>query len=411
MLIPTARFIMLKFLQKILYILSRLILKKYRPKVIGITGSIGKTSTKDAVFAVLKNNFEVRCNKKNYNNEIGLPLTILGAESGRKSLLSWLLIFLKAIRLLISKSKEYPDILVLEMAADKSGDIEYLAKLAPPDIGIITNVSESHLEFFKTIKRTAKEKEKLVLSLPKTGYAVLNADDSIASAMQTPARIMTYGLSNKAKIRALEISVKMQEDFSCFLSFKIQYQGSITPVRVKGLISSFQVYPLLAAAAIGFIFKLNSVEIAEALSHYSLPLQRMQLKSGIKQSLIIDDTYNSSPASAQSALQALKEIKAQRRIAVLGDMFELGSYEEKGHREIGRFVSSVADILITVGEKSNSFLKDSALRSKLKKEQIYTCTDSQKAGELLKKIIKKGDVVLVKGSRGIKMERVVESVI
>ena len=147
---------------KILKCLSQKILKKYRPLVIGITGSVGKTSTKEAIFAVLRGKFKVRENQKNYNNEIGVPLTIIGTETGGQSIFKWLKIFFKAWILIFKKDPNYPEMLVLEMGADKAGDIEYLTKMAPCDIGVVTAVSEVHLEFFGSLEKIIVEKQKIM---------------------------------------------------------------------------------------------------------------------------------------------------------------------------------------------------------------------------------------------------------
>ena len=210
-----------KILQKLLYIFSRLILKKYKPRIIAITGSVGKTSTREAVFCVLKNHFKTRCSQENYNNEIGIPLTIINAQTQGRSIIKWTSVFLKALRLIVLPCRKYPDILVLEMAADRKGDIEYLTQLAPPDIGVITNVSESHLKYFKTLKRTAREKEKLIKALSSTGYAVLNFDDERVKKMQTSAHFLTYGLSKEAQVRALEVAQEFKDDKAPLFSFKL----------------------------------------------------------------------------------------------------------------------------------------------------------------------------------------------
>ena len=174
-----------KFISWLLKPLIKAVIKKYQPRIIGITGSVGKTSAKEAVFAVLKNKFRVGRNAKNFNNELGLPLAILGLEkSGGKNIFSWLSIIFKAWRLLLFKNKKYPQVLILEMGADRPGDIQYLTSLARPNIAIITTIGQSHLEYFGSIENIAKEKISITKRLGKHDWVIINGDDPFLQSLK-----------------------------------------------------------------------------------------------------------------------------------------------------------------------------------------------------------------------------------
>ncbi|MFA5029301.1 MAG: UDP-N-acetylmuramoyl-tripeptide--D-alanyl-D-alanine ligase [Patescibacteria group bacterium] len=404
-----------KIVQKILRLLARLILNKYQPEIIGITGSFGKTSTKEAIYTVLSKRFNVRENIKNYNNEIGLPLTIIGAGSGGRSVWGWVGVFAKALVLLIWKDKRYPEILVLEMAVDRVGDMKYLTDLAPCKIGVVTNIGPVHLEFFKTLERIAKEKSVIVSQLTTNGWAILNADNDYVRQMaeETKARIMTYGILEKdTSIRASEIIISQnnQEEIAG-LSFKLSYRGSTVPVFLPNILGEHLIYAALAAAAIGLVYEMNLLEISEALRLFKAPSGRMNLLVGIKQTKIIDDSYNAGPDSMLAALKVLGKINGGgRKIAVLGDMLELGDYTDEGHRQVGaEVVKNKIDILITVGERARTIAAESQ-RQGLDSDLIFNFSDTERAGSFLQERMEEGDLVLVKGSQGMRMEKIVKEI-
>ena len=417
---------MIKFLQKILAFFAKQILKKYKPEIIGITGSVGKTSAKEAIYTVLSFQHNVRQNIKSYNNEIGLPLTIIDAETGGRSIFKWLKVFYKAFKLLIFKDKNYPQILVLEMGADKLGDIEYLVSLAPPKIGVFTAVAESHLQAFKDLKGVLKEKEKIVTALPKEGLAVLNADDEnvIGLKDKLKARVLTFGFSDQADVKAGELLFsgleqefcETQYQWECKIwgtSFKVSYKGSTVPVFLPHCFGKQQAYAALAAITVGLVYQMNLVDISESLRQYRPPKGRMNLIAGIKYTLIIDDTYNSSPHAAKAALAVMKMInlpEGRRKIAVLGDMLELGEKSADAHREIGfKTAEAGIDALVTVGKESEA-TAIAAKEAGLRESQVESFTDSQKAGIFVQNLIQPGDLILVKGSQGMRMENIVKEI-
>lgn len=404
---------MKKILQLKLKLLAKLILRKYQPEIVGITGSIGKSSTKEAVFSVLSSRFNVRQNIKNYNNEIGLPLTIIGVESAGRSFLGWLGVFYKALRLIIKTDKSYPEILVLEMGIDRPGDMEYLTSIAQCQVGVVTMIGESHIEFFGTREKIQKEKGIMIKNMDNKGVAVLNYDNELSREIGewSKARVMTYGLDPKADIRAAEIIFSYGSDKDRTLkgiSFKLRQNGSAVPVFIPNVIGLPVVYASLAAVAVGMAFEMNLLEISQALASFVPPKGRLNIIPGIKGTTIIDDTYNSAPKSAITALEAVKDIEigqGAKKYAVLGDMLELGDYTEKGHRDVGEaVVANGIHYLVVVGERS-LHTKHAAIEAGMSEDDIFHFDDSASAGRFVQDRIKKGDLVLIKGSQGMRMEK------
>jgi len=405
-------------LKKLLRICATRILVKYKPEVVGITGSVGKSSTKEAVFAVLAPHFRVRKSEGNYNTEIGLPLTIIGMASGGQSIFGWLKVFFRVSQLLLWPDKNYPEILILEMGADRPGDIEYLAGLVHPKIGIVTTIGISHLEYFNTIERIAIEKSKLVRGLPRDGFAILNFDDRKTREMRahTGAKVLTYGFNEAADVRAEDVSLesKLQEWSENYLNIggtltKIKYQGNILPLFLPNVLGKTHVYAALSAAALGLAKGLNLIEIVEALKSYNSPPGRLKILPGIKKTYLIDDTYNSAPASLEAALELLATInlpESSRRWAILGDMLELGSESKEEHHRLGKeLVKKNIDGLITVGARAREFGRG-ACDNGMSEEKIWHFGATDEAGRFAQLRIKSGDLILIKASRGMHFEEI-----
>lgn len=412
---------MRKFLQHILAILAKNIIKKYKPDIIGITGSVGKTSAKEAISVVLKERYRIRKSIENYNNEIGVPLTILGCESGGKSFWKWLLIIFKGIKLIILKDKTYPDILILEMGADRPGDLKYLTKLAPCKMGVLTGIGEAHLEYFGTVKKLAKEKEALLISLPKAGFAVYNGDDENAKDLigeKLKCGSLSYGFDKSSDIRAIELdidkSIMSGKKISIKgINFKIEYKGNIVPIFLPNVLGKQHIYAALAAVAVGVANGINLVEISECLRQYQPAAGRMNLIDGIKNTIILDDSYNSSPKACEAALEALKNIAladGKRKYVVLGDMLELGNYSEEAHKKIGKTVAAGNfDILIAVGERARDIAR-AAKDSGMGDAFVFTFAKAKEVGIFLQDRIQEGDLILVKGSQCVRMEKIVKEI-
>ncbi len=397
-----------------LNILTRLILWRQSPVVIGITGSVGKTSTKAAICSVLKTKFRVSGGLKNYNNEIGLPLSVIGCLSPGKNILAWFKIFLKAWRLVIFKSKNYPEILVLEMGVDRPGDMDYLVKMVKPKIAVVTAVGHSHLEFFGSIEKIKKEKQVLVENLPSQGLAVLNCDNKFVCEMKnaSKSKVIKYGFSKSADLIVQDLVYNLEKgsyDLSG-LNFKLNYKGSIVPFKMDNVISKTAVYAASAAAAVGVYFDFNLIDIASSLKSFSLPAGRMSALKGINDSFIIDDTYNASPESCRIALEIFELLQVGKdsfKYLVLGDMLEIGSNSAEEHRKIGHLAgSSGVDFLLTLGENSLNYI-EGIKETGFKDDKIFTFDNSSQVGKFLAEKLKPGDAVLLKASRGIKLEEAI----
>lgn len=376
-------------------------LKSHSVQVIGVTGSIGKTSTKEAIYTVLKRHFDVYSSQKSFNTEFGLSLAVLQeAESGFSSPLAWLRILR---RVLFQKKKPYRKI-ILEMGSDKPGDIRKLIRIAPPHIGVVTNVNAVHIAEgqFKNLEAIAKEKGNIVRHLPKGGVAILNEDDPYVRVMETSAAKFTYGVKAHANLRADQLHATSKH-----LSFDVFYQGQTEKFRVP-VIGEFQVYVLLPAIAVGIQMGLSLKDCSDALADFRLPPGRMNPIAGIEGTQIIDSSYNASPKTMETALSLLAELKAQRKVAVLGTMNELGEASHESHILLGKKAAEVARLLIAVGKEAQT-IKRGALEAGMNKEAIFTFFDSEAAGAALKGMLKRGDLILVKGSQNnVRMERLVK---
>ena len=409
-------------LQKILSILARTAIRKYKPTIIGITGSVGKTSTREAIFEVLKKKYRVRTAEKNYNTEIGLPLTILGIPHYGKNIFGWLYGLIRANKRIVFGGA-YPEILILEYGIDHPGDMDRLLSIVRPDIGVVTAIGDVpvHVEFFKDPEEVVAEKAKLVSAVSKDGRVILNHDDYAVYDMKdkSKAKVLTFGFEEKAEIKIINYQLSISKDAKFGdipdgITFKIEHQGHVVPFRLHGAFGEPQAYAVAAAAAVGISLGMNLVEVSEAIKGFYPPPGRMRLLKGIKDSFVLDDTYNAAPEAMRSALDTLKGLPGIRKIAVLGDMLEIGKYTEQAHRAIGDQAGDFVDLLVTVGPRAKFIADEAATRGiegrVLSKDQILRFEDSAEAGEALASLIKKGDLVLVKGSQSMRMEKAVEKI-
>jgi len=402
----------------ILRIESRLVLFKYKPKVIAITGSVGKTSTKDAVYAVLSGISYVRKSEKSYNSEIGLPLTILGCPNGWNNPLIWFLNILKGFWLFVWPHK-YPKWLILEVGIGKPGDMARTASWLKTDAVIITAIGDTpvHIEFFDSHKHLIEEKAKLIKTLKKDGLLVLNNDDESVAKMRTRTknRTITFGFKENSDIKASNNSIFYNEkEIPEGLTFRIDEAGSSLPVIVEGVFDKSHVYSSLGALALSSGLKLNMIDAISKLKNYSILPGRMRLLSGINNSLIIDDTYNSSPIACQLALSTLKEIKSNgRKVAILADMLELGRHTDEAHKNIGEIAQDnlrEEDVLIVAGLRAKK-IKEGALDRGMRQENIFEFLNAEETGKFLETFVQKGDLILIKGSQGMRMERAIEYIL
>ncbi len=400
-----------KFLKNILRVLAVWTIRKYAPHIIGVTGSVGKTSTKDAIHAMLRGVKDVRASSASFNNEIGLPLTILGDWQKTGGISFWFKVVVTSLLNLIVR-RPYPEILILEYAADHPGDIQYLTEIARPSISVVTAVGDIpvHVEFYKDKDAVAREKARLVEVLPAAGFAVLCADDSLVATMEdrTRARVITFGFNANAQVGIQGFEHRISEKGLEGVSFKLSYGGSFVPVRLERSFGRGSAYAAAAAAAVGIAMGLHLVRISESLAYYESPPHRMKLVHGKGGVLLIDDAYNASPLSMRLAIETVQEFPGTRKIGVLGDMRELGNYAEVAHEEMGKLAARAFDIVIAVGDYAE-VLASAARKAGLTKKNVIVCKTAREAKDQLLPLLKKGDVVLVKGSRAVGLELVVEA--
>ncbi len=402
---------LLFILAHIVGFLAKLTIKKYNPAIVGITGTVGKTSTKEAIGTLVAKERSVRAPLKSFNNELGLPLTILGDWKKTGGIFFWIKVIVQGIVQLIVRNTEYPEVLVLEYGVDAPNDMKKLLAIARPHIGVFTAMSEIpvHVEAFQNPTALFNEKALLITELPKDGFAILNGDDPKVMTLKdrTNARVITYGFQKTNDIQVSNLKNHIREE-GWGVSCKIEHKGTSVPLQIEGLGKS-QGYVIGAASAVGIVMGMNLVTIGEALQNYRAPQGRLRIVPGLKQSLIIDDTYNSSPLATKEALEVLKSVNAKQSIAVLGDMLELGAYTLEAHEEIGRLAAQCADMILTVGLRGK-FIAESALKTGFPKKAVVSFMSTREAGQFLQAKIQKDDVVLVKGSQGARMEKVVKEV-
>ena len=407
-----------KIIVSILTWQARIVLKKYKPKIIAITGSVGKTSTKDAIFTVLSKFKTVRKSEKSFNSEIGLPLTILGVPNGWSNPAIWIENIIFGFSLIIFK-KSYPEYLILEVGVGKPGDIKKnVAPWLAPDIVVITRFPDKpvHVEFFDSVDKIVEEKSALAFALKKDGLLILNHDDEKVYAIHTKAnrRTVSYGTNNNATYKATYTSYINTTDtngneITRGISFKLEHDGHTFPIILPNIIGMHYIDSVLAALACAMELGCDLLLSIGYISEYNTPPGRLSLIEGVNNSTIIDDTYNSSPVAAMAALEVLKEMKSKRKIAVLGDMLELGKFTEEEHHILGEKVAHIADMLILVGPRAK-FIADGALESGFNIKNLYSFDSSKTAAKFLSGVVEKGDLVLVKGSQGVRLERAVEAI-
>ncbi len=351
---------------------------------VGITGSVGKTTTKEMVASVLGIRFNTLRSEGNFNNEIGLPLTLLRLTTAHQRA-------------------------VLEMGMYDVGEITRLCTIARPRIGVVTNVGPVHLERLGTIERIAEAKAELAQALPPAeegGVAVLNYDDPRVLAMRSSTRadVVTYGLDPAADLWADEIVSEGLEG----IGFCMHRGRDVWRVRLD-VLGRHSVHTALRAAAVGLAEGLSWPEIIAGLRSERGNL-RLMVVPGLRETTLIDDTYNASPVSMLAALHLLDDVANadHRAVAVLGDMLELGPFEEEGHRVVGGRAAQVADKLVAVGGRAR-IIAEEALATGMAQADVYPAETNEDAVALLRGLIRKGDIVLVKGSRGQKMEGIVDA--
>ena len=411
---------------------ARAVLLRFHPTIIAVTGSVGKTATKDAIAAVLA--VSVRKSPKSFNSEFGVPLTMLGIdESGWGSATRWAQILFRGGAAFFGAKKNYPSFLVLEVGADHPGDIRRITRWVSPDCVVVTQFAETpvHLEFFSSREALLAEKALLVKALKKDGLLVLNADDPDVRSLakDTVAKTITIGREKGADYSAPYAAIAYEKDakIPSGIQAKIEYKGKMIPLFLHGTLGLHYVLSALAAVVVGSVYGVNILDAATRLGTLSFPAGRMKILHGVGGSLIIDDTYNSSPVALRSALAALKELVVSgRKIALLGDMRELGEKSAEEHRKAGERAADEVDYLFTIGDEAEKMsagaravrLRTSAPLSTgspqaagMDESRIRHFDTVVEAGEFLRGFLRAGDALLVTGSQSMRLERAVSAVL
>jgi len=390
----------------ILKSLAKYRLKRFKGKIVAVTGSIGKTSTKEAIYSVLNSQFKVRASKKSMNSEFGLLLSILDIESGYSSVYKWSILLLKAFY--NAFLKDHSEVLLFELGVDKPGDMDYLTSIVKPDIAVMTNIFPVHMESgqFSSLQAIFDEKRKIVDNLKKGGIAILNVDNpflAMFAKKREKKNTATFGKENDAMFRAEE--VKLSENGVKFL---LNFEDKKYEVT-SSVLGEYQVYVLLPAIICGHFLGMTFEDAIAALQRYELPPGRMSIIPAIRGAVILDSSYNSSPEPLREALKVLKEIgTGKRKVAVLGSMNELGPNSKALHEQVGEFIPEYTDLLITVGAEAKTFATVAKGKG-MASERIFSFDDPLEAVKFFKDEIDEKDIVLVKGSQNkIRLEKFIK---
>jgi len=354
--------------------------RRFGTPLVALTGSNGKTTTKEMIAACLETTFPVLKTKGNFNNLIGLPLTLLSLTERER-------------------------VIVLEMGMNVPGEIQRLTEISEPDVGLITNIERVHLEGLGSLEKLKEEKGALFRSMKKDGAILVNQDDPrvVDLAKDFSGQKITFGISSPADVMAKEIRLRGTEGTSFTLVFGGQELEIHLPLLGKHFIPN-----ALSAVAVASLFGIEVKTAQEALEHFQPFPMRMEVCPLQGGKTLINDAYNANPRSMELGLEALTEVKGGgRAIAVLGDMLELGVYTEEAHQEVGRKAGELSiDLLLTLGKEAG-FVAESAIRHGLRPENVRVVKSHREVISILRQILRKGDWILVKGSRGMEMEKIV----
>lgn len=390
---------------------AKLVLAKHKPFIIGVTGNLGKTSTKDAIYAVMKQHFYTRRSEKSMNSEFGVPLTILGQKSGWNNPFKWAKILFDGVFVIWQKS--YPTHIILEIGADRPYDIKSIAEWVKPDITVVTQFGQVpvHIEFFPDRDAVITEKGYLVEALKESGIFVFNADDHDAKALleKTKARKVSFGIHEHADIKAN--GVRQYGHPIEGTEADVVVDGATNHVVLPEVIGRSPIYCALPALAVARELAIPLEIACASLRDADKPKGRMRLLSGMNSSIIIDDTYNASPKATEHGLKTLSDMETSgRKIAVLGDMLELGVHTRDEHYKIGLEAAKSCHKLYTVGIRAR-VIAEGALDGGMLDENIMQCDTAIDAGKELVQVVAPQDIIYMKGSQGIRMERTVKMIL
>ncbi len=367
---------------KILKLLAYLTIWRFKPEIIAVAGPAGKSSVKEAIFAVLKNHYRARKESDEFNGELGVVLAILGKwqKIGRPLFLFWLRVIISSIfRIIFSPKSLYPKILILSSDEFR------------PKISVLTAVADGAAEFPQSCD-----------------FAILSFDD--AAVVKIKRRIKNYGkiYDEESDMKIINLENRIDGNGLSGVSFKIEYGGGFVPVVLRKVLGKSHAQAAAAAVAVGLIHNLNLVESSELIAANYSPLKgEMSLTDGIKNTYIIDDSRGASPVSMRLALETIRELKASRKIAVLGDILETGKFSVETHEAAGRLAAESVDVLLTVGPRGK-FIAEAALNAGMEKNKVLSFDIYEEAAELLKTLIRKEDLILIKASRAVGLEKIAD---
>jgi UDP-N-acetylmuramoyl-tripeptide--D-alanyl-D-alanine ligase len=392
--------------------LAHEIIGKYKPKIVMVTGSVGKTSTKDAVAAVLSVRYHLRANEKSFNTEYGVPLTIFGQKNPWRSVSAWLGALKAALALLLLPN-HYPNLLVLEVGADRPGDLAKILRIANPDVVVLTRLPEVpvHVEAYAAPEAVREEEFSPAYSLSPGAPLIIPADDPFAVAMASriPARVISYGLAPDADVRISHIDFHIERGHVLGMQATVKSGAHSGKMIIKGSVGKTQLLPGASAIATAQALGATFDEALQALSGYEAPAGRGRVFKGKNGTTLIDDSYNASPAAVEEALMTLKDMPTEgRKVAVLGDMLELGRYSVFEHERIGTLAAHAADVVISVGIRARALAESARVA---RAGCAFSYDNSSEAARGLADYIEPGDVILIKGSQSIRTERIVESLL
>ena len=402
---------MKKIFKKIIYTILKwqaiVVLKRFKPRIIGVAGSVGKTSTKDAIYAALKDFVVIRKNQKSFNSEIGVPLTILGLETGWNSPKAWLNNVKEGFKVWFAK--DYPEWLVLELGTDHPGDMKKLISWIELDYAVFTRFPDVpvHAQYFKKADDVNEEDAQMMFGLKKDGVLVLNVDDQKISELELKSTFKTlkYGFgATKNGVGISHPEIAYNDDKIIGQNFKINFNSNSVPFTVVGALGVQHAYPILASVVVAKDMGINTLDVLQSLGSHRVPCGRMNIVEGIEKITILDDSYNSSPVAAELAIDTLGEVRADTKIAVLGDMSELGKYSTAEHKKLAYLLKeNKISHLITYGQQAEIVANEA---KEIGIKNICTALSHKNAADTILSWKKGKTVVLVKGSQSMRMEKV-----
>lgn len=396
------------FVASLLAFMARAIIRKYDPVIVMITGSVGKTSTKDAVASALSGRFYARASEKSYNSEFGVPLTIIGSKNPWENPSAWIKVFQEALALILLPNR-YPKLLILEVGADSPGDLQKILSIATPNAVVVTRLPDIpvHVEAYTSPAAVREEEFLPACALAAGSPLIISADDKYARVMagRLVANVITVGFAEDADVRIEKPHFKHGAMEGTLID-----KGTKRVLRATGALGRPQLYAPAMAFALAKALHMEPEEIMRNLEEYLPPPGRSRILNGLHGSILVDDSYNASPAAVEEALAGLELLPASRRIVALGDMLELGRYSAEEHARIGELVATSADMIVTVGSRSEIAL-EAARRHGMHSDHALGFRTSSEAATALLGVVQKGDVVLVKGSQSMRMEKIVEALL